>query len=130
MALDTIEFTYADRARTLAGVALAHEFRRPRRVPFSRVPRTGIWRVEFRLPDADRMEYMLELRHRSGETQLVLDPGNPLRARGAFGEKSVVELPTYDRPDWVGDDESPWGDVRPVELRSGRLRATVEALLW
>ena len=125
-----VEFTYADRGRALAGVALAHELRRPRRVPFSRVPRTGLWRLEHPLPDADRMEYMLELRRRGGETELVLDPANPLRARGPFGEKSVVELPTYDRPEWVDDEESPWGDVQPLALPSARLRATVDALLW
>ena len=128
--LDTIEFTYADRGRALAGVALAHEFRRPRRIPFAPVPRTGLWRLELALPDADRMEYMLELRRRDGSIELVLDPANPLRARGPFGEKSVVELPTYDPPDWIGDEESPWGDVRPLALESARLRATVEGLLW
>src|SRR3712207_6020549 len=91
-----VEFVFADRGRALAGVSLAHELRRPRRVPFERVPRTALWRLDFPLPHADRMEYQLELARRSGETELVLDPTNPLRARGPFGDKSVVELPTYD----------------------------------
>jgi len=42
------------------------------------------------------MEYRLQLRHRGGArswTEEVCDPGNPLRAPGAFGDKSVVEFP-------------------------------------
>ena len=127
---DTVEFSYVDPTRTLAGVALAHELRRPRVVPFTRGGRHGRWTLEFALPDADRMEYLLELTRRTGERALVPDPGNPLRAPGPFGEKSVVELPTYVEPEWIWDDESPAGEVTPIALESKRLGAGVDALLW
>ena len=42
-------------------------------------------------------------------TERVLDPGNPHRAPGAFGEKSVLLLPGYAPPAWL--------DARRVEGR-------------
>ena len=36
-----------------------------------------------------------------GNTQIVCDPGNPRRAPGAFGEKSVVLAPSYRPPSWL-----------------------------
>ncbi len=127
---DGIAFTFVDPTRTLTAVALAHELRRPRTVPFARGRRRGTWSLEVPLPDADRLEYLLELTRPSGDTSLVPDPANPLRAGGPFGEKSVVELPAYAEPVWVWDDESPPGDVVALPLRSRRLHATVEILVW
>jgi enterochelin esterase-like enzyme len=124
-----VTFRFADPTRTLIGVALAHELRRPRRVAFRRGQRRGTWTLDFRLGDADRMEYLLELTH-GGETRLVADPANPLRAPGPFGEKSVVELPAYIEPDWVSHDESPPGEVSELRLPVRGLRATVEVLVW
>ena len=89
---DEVTFRFADPTRSLAGVALAHELRRPRRVPFRPGGRRGTWVLEYRLRDADRMEYLLELTQRGQHPRLVADPANPLRAPGPFGEKSVVEL--------------------------------------
>ena len=63
-------------------------------------------------------------------TEVVPDPGNPLRARGPFGEKSVVELPTYDPPEWVGDEVTRQGTLRGLRLGSRRLRSDVGGLLW
>ncbi len=95
-------------------------------MPFSREGRR--WTLAFPRPDADRLEYLLELRDRGGDTELVPDPENPLRAPGPFGDKSVVEFPEYAPPEWVSDEEAPEGELRPVELRAGRSR--LEALLW
>ncbi|MBD0348313.1 MAG: esterase family protein [Thermoleophilia bacterium] len=127
---DTIEFSYVDPTRTLTRVALAHELRRPRIVPFERGESRGRWTLEFTLRDADRMEYLLALTRPSGETALVADPANPSRAPGPFGEKSVVELPGYVEPDWIWDEDSPPGEVAPLTLESRRLGATVNGLLW
>ena len=54
-----------------------------------------------------RLEYQLELSRHDGSTEVVCDPGNPRRAPGAFGEKSVVVAPDYRPPDWldVGEGE-------------------------
>ena len=56
-----------------------------------------------RLPSARlaRLEYQLELADHVGNTQIVCDPGNPVRAPGAFGEKSVVLAPNYRPPTWL-----------------------------
>ena len=57
-----------------------------------------------RVPDVGlaRLEYQLELRDRAGNVQVVCDPGNPERAPGAFGEKSVLLAPGYAPPAWLG----------------------------
>ncbi len=50
--------------------------------------------------------------------------------RGPFGEKSVVELPTYLEPAWVSDDESPPGEVGQLSIPVRGLRASVDVLVW
>jgi enterochelin esterase-like enzyme len=127
---EEVTFRFADPTRALAGVALAHELRRPRRVPFRRGPRRGTWVLEYRLRDADRIEYLFELTQRGNDARLVADPANPLRAPGPFGEKSVVELPAYEPPDWIFDEESSPGDVTELPIQVRGLRATVETLVW
>jgi enterochelin esterase-like enzyme len=87
---------------------------------------------ELRLPrpvGVDRVEYLLELVHTDGRTELVTDPANPLHAPGPFGDKSVLELDGYEPPVWLDEEAEP-GIVEPLALRSRRLRATVEGLLW
>jgi enterochelin esterase family protein len=109
-------------------VALVHELRRPRVVPFVRRGRS--WELRLRRPPVDRLEYLLELDRGGGRVERVPDPANPLRAPGAFGDKSVVEFPEYAAPAWVGDDESPAGELRRLRLTSRTLRTTVDASLW
>jgi enterochelin esterase family protein len=123
-----IEFSYRDPDRLVVAVALAHELGRPRRIPFARTGR-GRWELRLPRPDAWRLEYLLELTRRGGATELVPDPANPLRAPGPFGAKSVVELPGYAPPEWVEDDESPPGELTPLELRTRRV-GRVRGLLW
>ncbi|HUA71124.1 MAG TPA: alpha/beta hydrolase-fold protein [Solirubrobacteraceae bacterium] len=55
------------------------------------------------LPDSSlaRLEYQLELSDHAGDTVVVCDPGNPERAPGAFGEKSVLLAPGYRTPAWL-----------------------------
>jgi enterochelin esterase-like enzyme len=124
-----IEFSLADRNGSLRNVALAHELRRPRRAPFRRRSRRGPWTLRFPRPQAHRLEYLLELTHANGSIELVADPSNPLRAPGPFGDKSVVELPGYEAPDWVADEQSPPGELEPLQLRTRRV-GRVSGLLW
>ena len=87
---------------------------------------------ELRLPrprGVDRVEYLLELAHRDGRTELIPDPANPLLAPGPFGAKSVLELPGYSPPVWL-EEEAEAGPVAPLELRSRLLRAELGGLLW
>jgi enterochelin esterase family protein len=124
---DAVEFEVSDPA--LRGVALLHEMRRPRRVEFDRVD--GTWRLAFPRPEgADRLEYLLELQYRTGRVTVTPDLTNPLRAPGPFGNKSVIEFPGYERPEWVGDDDAARGTLRELPLETLRLDLTLPTLLW
>src|SRR3954452_20466830 len=65
------------------------------------------WVLDLELPDVQRLEYKLELEHPDGGTEHVCDPENPKRAPGAFGEKSVLELPDYRAPAWLEAETVP-----------------------
>jgi enterochelin esterase family protein len=114
--------------RRYARVALAHELRGERLVPFERHGRR--WQLDFERDDVARVEYLLEVEHRDGRSERMPDPGNPLRVPGVFGEKSVLEFDGYQAPAWIADEESESGELRPLPLESRALRTTVEALLW
>jgi enterochelin esterase family protein len=104
-------------------VALRQEVVRPRDgPPFTRYDDT--WRLRFGRPDADRLEYLLEVDGRTGP-----DPDNPLRAPGPFGDRSVVEWPEYTPPAWL-DTPADEGPIEQLELRSPRLVARVEVHLY
>jgi enterochelin esterase-like enzyme len=120
-----------DPAGQLRAVRLVTELskRLPPR-PFLRRPGALFWELRFPRPNVERLEYLLELEHRDGRIELVCDPANPLRAQGAFGDRSVLELPGYEPPAWLADDEAPAGEVAPLRLRSRLLRAVVSGLLW
>src|SRR3954452_23747293 len=132
MAVETNEneatLVVPDGRRAFERVELAHELRQPRRTAFER--RNRRWELTIPRPEADRMEYLLEVERRDGGTELLPDPTNPLRAPGPFGDKSVLEFPEYHEPEWVHDEESPAGDVREIALESRRLRTTINGLLW
>jgi enterochelin esterase-like enzyme len=92
---------------------------------------TGEWTLELPRPaPVARVEYLLELVDGRGRGRLVPDPANPLRAPGPFGDRSVYELPDYEPPAWIHDDEAPAGTLRGIRLRARRLRAQVNGLLW
>ena len=59
------------------------------------------WVLELDLPDVQRLEYKLEVSHADGGKEWILDPGNPKRTPGAFGDKSVLECPEYREPEWL-----------------------------
>jgi enterochelin esterase-like enzyme len=84
----------------------------------------GAWRLSFPRPDVDRMEYLLGL-----DGSFVVDPANPLRAPGPFGDKSVIEWPEYRPPEWL-DSIADAGPVEELEIRSRRLVARVKVLLY
>jgi enterochelin esterase-like enzyme len=125
-----IELTYRDLRASLRSVTLLPAVSRglsPRHVSF--VPDGGVWRLRFPLPPVDRLEYLLELRFRNGRTSTICDPANPLRAPGAFGEKSVLELPGYRPPAWL-DSDPPRGETTALTVRSRPFRQDVPITLW
>jgi enterochelin esterase family protein len=54
-----------------------------------------------------RLEYDLERLHADGGGERGLDPGNPHRAPGAFGEKSVWLADSYEPPGWLVEEGVP-----------------------
>src|SRR4051794_25459572 len=87
------------------------------------------WQLNLELPDVQRLEYKLELEHPDGGGEHVCDPANPKRAPGAFGEKSVLELPGYEPPAWL---EAPPIPSRSDEfsVRGRGLGAYVAIRVW
>jgi enterochelin esterase family protein len=104
-------------------VVLGQEVSRPRPGPPFEW-RDGAWRLTFARPEVDRLEYLIGV-----DGSFAPDPGNPLRAPGPFGDKSVVEWPQYHPPAWL-DSIADAGPVEEVELRSRRLVARVRVLLY
>ena len=87
------------------------------------------WVLDLELPDVLRLEYQLEVFHRDGGNEWILDPGNPKRAPGAFGEKSVLELPGYVAPAWL-EAEVVDGRFDDVSIRGRGLGASVAVRVW
>jgi enterochelin esterase-like enzyme len=88
------------------------------------------WTLTLSHPEgADRMEYLLEIEDRRGDHSTILDPANPHRAPGAFGEKSVALLPRYREPSWVGR-HAPEGPVSPLTLEATGLAEPITGYLW
>jgi enterochelin esterase-like enzyme len=87
------------------------------------------WVLELDLPDVLRLEYKLEVSHPDGGSEWILDPGNPKRTPGAFGEKSVLELPGYEAPAWLAQDGVP-GRFDELVIRGRGLGALVGMRVW
>lgn len=81
---------------------------------------SGLWQAQVPMPDATRLEYTMEAGLR------IVDPGNPLVVDGGGGVRSVLELPGYRTPAWLGIHAA---DHREhVEFRT--LLGTVEGIAW
>jgi enterochelin esterase-like enzyme len=123
---DGVTFVLTDRYRRVSGVWLVQEvglddvtFVRERTHWWLRVPR----------PPVNRMEYLFEIEDDNEHRRTVPDPGNPLRAPGAFGEKSVLLFPEYVAPAWL-DAPQVDGEYLPFEVDAPALDATVSGLVW
>jgi enterochelin esterase-like enzyme len=127
---ETIRFSFPDPDRELRAVRLHQDLVRPRNGPdFVLLPGDAGWSLHFPRLDVARMEYKIEIVHAGGDADVMCDPWNPRRVGGAFGDKSVVELPGYAAPAWLEHD-APAGDLQPIEVKSRAVRARVQGLLW
>lgn len=125
-----LTFRYKDERGTVERVWLCQEIARPRVGPeFERVAE-GEWELQWPLPKVGRLEYMIRVRHVDGDETQFTDPTNPLTAPGAFGDKSVIEVPGYEPPDWVTREPSIVGEFRETVIRSTVLRTDVPVFLW
>ncbi|MGI9005964.1 MAG: alpha/beta hydrolase [Streptosporangiaceae bacterium] len=128
MTANAVTFSIDDPGGRLTGVRLYQEVRIPGdRLDFRR--RGDGWELVIDRPPVGRMEYLLELRHGSGRTELITDPGNPLRAPGAFGQKSVREFGCYAEPGWLSV-QAAQGACRKLDLPAPALGGTISALVW
>lgn len=127
---DGATLRYADPEHHLFAVDLVQEVGQPRSGPsFDRVP--GGWEVRFPRPAVDRFEYMLELTYADGGSHLVLDPANPRRSGGPFGDKSVIEFPDYGPPAWIyRTGQPPPGTSVTFEVDSAALGRRLPVRLW
>jgi enterochelin esterase-like enzyme len=87
------------------------------------------WVLEIAPADVERLEYKLEVERAGGGTDWLLDPGNPLRAPGAFGDKSVLELDGYAPPAWLDEAGVP-GRTDDLAVRGRGLGAHVPVRVW
>jgi enterochelin esterase-like enzyme len=91
------------------------------------VRENGGWVLNLPETGLARLEYQLELSERDGDTVVVCDPGNPDRAPGAFGEKSVLSAPDYRPPAWLAQPFVE-GTFDPVGVRV--LGRALEIPVW
>lgn len=89
----------------------------------------GEWVLELDPPEIARLEYKIEVERADGATDWLLDPGNPNRAPGAFGDKSVLELPGYAPPAWLEAEGVP-GRTDDLAVRGRGLGAHVQIRVW
>ncbi len=122
-----VTWGFADPEHELAAVRLVQEIGVPGELlDFRSVP--GGWALTLPRPDVLRMEYRLELRASSGERQEICDPANELRAPGAFGEKSVLELPGYVAPDWLTTPAE--GTYEDLAFPADELGGPIHVRVW
>ena len=87
----------------------------------------GSWVLHLPPARLARLEYQLELADHDGNTRVVCDPGNPERAPGAFGEKSVAVAPSYRPPAWLREPQAK-GTVDELGVRV--LGRQIAAAVW
>lgn len=100
--VDEVIFRLPDSGPNLAGVRLLPALSLDAPTDFEYVE--DVWTLTLKRPPVWRMEYKLQLVHPDGSTEEICDPDNPLKAPGAFGDKSVVQFPDYQAPAWLHQD--------------------------
>ncbi len=121
-----IRFHVPDPRRRLAAVRLAHQLRE--RLPHELTRNGRAWELNAPAPDVARFEYQLELIDRHGASEWIVDPNNPKRASGPWGDKSVWEEPGYEPPGWL--DGEPVGEPEAATIASRILKTELPALIW
>ncbi len=120
-----LRFRYDEDDPAVTGVALECD----RALPGPReLRRDGRgWVLDLPRPALDRVEYRLAVR-RGEHTDVVLDPANPTTVPTAFGDRSVLELPGYTAPWWLGAPAVP-GRLDPMAL-AGETADEVPVTIW
>jgi enterochelin esterase-like enzyme len=119
-----LTFRFGDPDGRYAAVRLCSDLHGPR--DFARDGDGWVLEID---PPIARLEYQLELEHPDGSTETVLDPGNPERAPGVFGEKSVMLTPEYRPPAWL-DADAVEGNIHELSIRVRGLGTEMLVRLW
>jgi enterochelin esterase family protein len=122
---DPVRFELADRPHRLASVRLQQEIGLPEPLELTRAGR--VWTLEVDRPEVDRIEYLFEVTDHNGHRWTILDPANPRRVGGAFGDKSVLEFPEYVAPSWL---DRPVVEAHETELTVDALDDVIAATIW
>ena len=117
-------FRFADPDGRYVAVRLCSDLHGPR--DFTRAGDEWVLEID---PPLARLEYQLELEPAEGDTEIVLDPANPERAPGAFGDKSVMLAPGYEPPAWLEADAVE-GHVHELAVRARGLGTDMQVRLW
>lgn len=125
---DSVTFRLPDADSALDGIRLLPALSLPD-TPLDFDHANGEWRFTLPRPPVQRMEYKFQLRHATGDTEEICDPGNPRRAPGAFGDKSVVEFPGYLTPPWLTATTAE-GTRTELEIHAPLLGKEVAVQLW
>jgi enterochelin esterase-like enzyme len=126
---DSVTFRLPDEGEpTLAGVRLLPALSLPG-VELEFAHDDGEWHLALSRPPVHRLEYKIQLRHADGGMEEICDPANPLRAPGAFGDKSVVEFPGYTAPKWL-DAKQVDGELLELTVPAPLLDHAVEMRIW
>jgi enterochelin esterase-like enzyme len=119
-----LTFRFADPDGRYAAVRLCSDLHGPR--DFSRDGHDWVLTID---APVERLEYQLELEHADGSTETVLDPANPHRAPGAFGEKSAMLTPEYEPPAWLNADAVE-GRFHELSVRARGLGTEMQVRIW
>jgi enterochelin esterase-like enzyme len=122
---DTVRFAFGDPQHYLNGVRLEVDrglWAEHRDFEYQ----DGTWVLSVPRPPVQRLEYKLQLVHPDGGTETVLDPAAHGTAPGAFGDKSVLQMPGYKQPTWLDPPRrwEPSVDLR-VPSRGGPIDVSV-----
>ena len=125
---DSVTFRLPDADSALEGTRL---------LPALSLPATDLdftftdhaWHLTLPRPPVHRMEYRFQLRHLAGDLEEICDPGNPRRAPGAFGDKSVVEFPDYTAPAWLTAAGSE-SEIADLAIHAPLLDRDIAVRLW
>lgn len=124
---DGVTFSLSDPTGRVGAVRLEQELGLSTGLDFTR--RGAVWRLRLPRPAVDRMEYKFEIADHRGKRATITDPGNPLLAGGAFGDKSVVQFPGYREPEWLTMPGVP-DSSQPLSIRTRARRTTMTGVLW
>lgn len=123
-----VTFRLDDPERALRSVRLYQEVRVPgERLDFRHDG--NAWVLEIDRPEVDRMEYLFQVAAADGSIEWLPDPANPARVAGAFGEKSVLELPGYRAPGWLNRPGPP-GRRRDLTIAPRSVQGEIPVTLW